>query len=749
MKDKQTIKITGMTCAACQARVERSVSKMDGVDACFVNLTTERLTVTFDASVTSLDDIKARVEKAGFGWAENTKNTDEDDFRKTREAKVLRVKLVIAAVFGLPLMYIGMGHMLPFSWYLPVPGFLNHELNPLNFTLAQLFLTAPIVAAGYRFYSVGFKSFWNRAPNMDSLIAIGTSAAMLYSLYATVRVLMGDLHYHMNLYFEVAGMIIALILLGRVMESYTKGRTGEAIKKLMGLRPRVATVLMDGKEIELDIDDVMPGMLLIVKPGAKMPVDGIIESGVSSVDESMLTGESMPVDKAMGDKVYAASINKNGLLHITTEKVGEETALSQIIKLVDDAQNSKPPIAQLADKVCGIFVPVVLGIALFSFVIWILATGDINRALTVFVTVLVIACPCALGLATPTSIMVGTGKGAESGILIKGGEALETACKLDVVVFDKTGTITEGRPEVTDIFCYDDIDENDLLKYAASGEKGSEHPLGEAIVRAAELRDMEFLAITGFEAIIGQGISCSIDGRKLLAGNLKFMNENDIGLTEDMTKAADTLANEGKTPMYIVLDGAMSGIIAVADAPKPTAAAAVAKLNGMGIETIMLTGDNKRTAAAIAAKVDIKAVLSEVLPGEKANEVKKLQESGKKVGMVGDGINDAPALMQADVGIAIGSGADVAMESAEIVLMNSNPYHVATAIRLSKATTRNVKQNLFWAFAYNSAGIPIAAGVLYAWTGTLLTPAIAAAAMTLSSISVLLNALRLKRFKQI
>jgi Cu+-exporting ATPase len=581
---------------------------------------------------------------------------------------------------------------------------------------------------------------------MDSLVAIGTTAAVIFSIYNTFRIANGSFGSVESLYYETAGVIIALLLLGKSLEAVSKGKTSEAIKKLMGLAPKTAIVLQDGKEIEVPIDEVEIGDVIIVKPGEKIPVDGIVLEGNTSIDEAMLTGESMPVDKKVGDKVYAASINKNGMIKFKAMKVGSDTALAQIIKLVEDAQGSKAPIAKMADIVSGYFVPIVVSIAIIAFLAWFLTGHALAFSLTIFISVIVIACPCALGLATPTAIMVGTGKGAENGILIKGGEALESTHKINTIVLDKTGTITEGKPEVTDIIPVAGITSNELLQFAASGEKGSEHPLGEAIVRGAEKEKLEFLKAEQFEAIPGHGIEVTLSGRKVLIGNKKLMDARNISLKE-LNDTSDRLAGEGKTPMYVAMDNRLAGIIAVADVVKESSAKAIKKLRSMGIEVAMITGDNLKTADAIAKQVGIDRVLAEVLPQDKASEVKKLQAEGRKVCMVGDGINDAPALVQADIGMAIGSGTDVAMESADIVLMRSDLMDVPTAIQLSKSTIRNIKQNLFWAFGYNVAGIPIAAGVLYLLGGPLLNPIFAAMAMAFSSVSVVSNALRLKRFK--
>ncbi|MEG2750557.1 MAG: heavy metal translocating P-type ATPase [Anaerorhabdus sp.] len=742
-----TLKIKGMTCAACAGAIEKTVGKIDGVTNVRVNLATEKLSCEIDPSKTNKAAVRQGVEKAGYAWEEiENKNTvDEDKARKEKEIKVLWTKFIVAAVFTVPLLYVAMGHMIP-GVKLPLPQFIDPMHNPVNFALLQIGLTIPILIAGYRFYTVGFKALWLRSPNMDSLIAMGTTAACLYSLYSTVQIIQGNHHFIEGLYFETAGVIITLILLGKSLEAVSKGKTSEAIKKLMGLAPKTAIIIKDNQEIETPIDEVLVGDIVLAKPGSKIPVDGLVEEGNSSIDESMLTGESIPVEKKQGDKVFAASINKNGMLKFKATKVGSDTALAQIIKLVEEAQSTKAPIAKLADIVSGYFVPIVFLIALAAFVIWMLAGKDFVFALTIFISVLVIACPCALGLATPTAIMVGTGKGAENGILIKSGEALEAAYQIQVIVFDKTGTITEGKPEVTDILTTDWIDSNKLLQLVASAEKGSEHPLGDAIVKEAENKQLSFLVIEQFEALPGRGIKVQIEGKELLAGNLKLMTEETISI-EEFDEIGKRLATEGKTPMFIAIDHKIAGIIAVADVIKESSISAITRLKKMGIEVAMITGDNSRTADAIAKQVGITRVLSEVLPQDKSNEVKKIQSEGKKVAMVGDGINDAPALAQANIGIAIGSGTDVAIESADIVLMHSNLMDVPTAIQLSKSTIKNIKQNLFWAFAYNIAGIPLAAGVIYAFGGPLLNPVFAAAAMSLSSVSVLANALRLKRFK--
>ena len=628
---------------------------------------------------------------------------------------------------------------------MPLPKIIDPMINPMNFALFQIILTVPVMIVGYKFYLIGYKNLFKLSPNMDSLIAVGTSAAFLYSIFGMYKIATGDTSYAMHLYFEAAVTILTLITLGKYLEAISKGKTSEAIKKLMGLVPKTATIIRDGKEAIIPIDEVIVGDIILVKPGEKLPVDGEVIEGTTSIDESMLTGESIPVEKTIGSNVIGASINKTGFIKYKATKVGKDTALAQIIKLVEDAQGSKAPIAKMADVISSYFVPIVIGLAILASIAWLIAGETPVFALTIFISVLVIACPCALGLATPTAIMVGTGKGAENGVLIKGGEALEITHKIDTIVFDKTGTITEGKPVVTDIVTKEK-NKNELLSLAASAEKGSEHPLGEAIVRGAEEKNIELKQLESFNSIPGHGIQVVIEGDTILLGNLKLMKENsiDIGVLQE---DSDRLAYEGKTPMYIAINNSLEGIIAVADTVKPSSIKAIKELHNMGIKVAMITGDNKKTADAIAKQVGIDIVLSEVLPEDKANEVKKLQGENRKVAMVGDGINDAPALAQADIGIAIGSGTDVAMESADIVLMRSDLMDVISAIKLSKATIRNIKQNLFWAFGYNVLGIPVAMGVLHLFGGPLLNPMIAAAAMSLSSVSVLANALRLKRFK--
>ena len=737
--EKRTYLVEGMTCSACANRVERVVKKLEGVDNAVVNFATEKLTVDIDNEVIKEEEIKEVVEKAGYKLLKESEVKAAE--KGNSESSKLLKRFIISIIFTMPLLIISMGHMVG----MPLPEIIDPMVNPLNFALVQLILTLAVMFTGIKFYKVGIKNLFELSPNMDSLIAVGTFSAFAYGIFAIYKIILGETHYAMHLYFESAATILTLITLGKFLEAVSKGKTSEAIKALMGLAPKIATIERNGRELQVKVEGVKIDDIVIVKPGEKLPVDGVIIEGSTSIDESMLTGESMPVEKTVGSEVIGASINKNGFIKYRATKVGKDTALSQIIKLVEEAQGSKAPIAKLADVIAAYFVPTVITIAILSAIAWKLAGESNTFVLTIFISVLVIACPCALGLATPTAIMVGTGKGAENGILIKGGEALETTYKVDTVIFDKTGTITEGKPRVTDIILKD-ISEEELLILAASSEKGSEHPLGEAIVKEAEERGLELKAIENFNSIPGHGIEVIIEGKEILLGNKKLMSGKNIDITT-LEEAAVKTASEGKTPMFIAVNGNLKGIIAVADVIKDSSKEAIKKLQDMGIKVAMITGDNKRTAEAIGKQVGIDEVLAEVLPEDKANAVAKLQSEGRKVAMVGDGINDAPALAKADIGIAIGSGTDVAIESADIVLMKSDLVDVSTAIKLSKATIKNIKQNLGWAFGYNILGIPVAMGVLHIFGGPLLNPMIAGAAMSFSSVSVLLNALRLKRFK--
>ena len=741
-----TFKIEGMTCSACANRVERVTKKLDGVENSSVNFATENLTVNIDEDIIGYAKIKEVVDKAGYKLIKE----EEKDSGKSKidESKLLLIRFIVSACFSIPLLIITMGHMIG----MPLPNIIDPMNNSLNFAIIQIILTLPVMIIGYKFYKVGLKNLFKLSPNMDSLIAISTLAAFIYGIFGIYKIKAGDSHYAMHLYFESVAVILTLITLGKYLESVSKGKTSQAIKALMGLAPKTATIIRDNKEMTIPIEEVISGDIVLVKPGEKIPVDGEVIEGNTSIDESMLTGESIPVEKTIGSSVVGASINKTGFIKYRATKVGKDTALSQIVKLVEEAQGSKAPIAKMADVISSYFVPTVIILAVIASIGWLIAGETPLFAITIFIAVLVIACPCALGLATPTAIMVGTGKGAENGVLIKGGEALETAHLINTIVFDKTGTITEGKPIVTDIIS-SGISEDELLVIAASAEKGSEHPLGEAIVKCAEEKKLNFKNIDKFNAIPGHGIEVKIDDKEVLLGNRKLMDDKKIKFenisksnNSDLFEQGNNLAEQGKTPMYIAINNNLVGIIAVADIVKPSSKKAIESLHNMGIKVAMITGDNKKTAEAIAKQVGIDLVLSEVLPEDKANEVKKLQKDNLKVAMVGDGINDAPALAQADVGIAIGSGTDVAIESADIVLMKSDLMDVTTAIKLSRATIKNIKQNLFWAFGYNVLGIPVAMGILHIFGGPLLNPMIAAAAMSLSSVSVLTNALRLRKF---
>lgn len=744
-KQKEYI-IEGMSCASCAMTIENAVSKIPGVDKASVNLATEIMTVEANDSVTP-EDIAKVVDGVGYSARPRGKSVEEEleEKNEKKEAHLREMKrnLTISAIFAVPLLFIAMADMVG----IPMPAFLSPMQSPVSYALIQLALVLPIIWLGRRFFVDGFKALSKGHPNMDSLVALGTSAAFLYSLYGTYHVLEGHAHFAMNLYYESAGVILTLITLGKYFEDVSKGKTSMAIQTLVGLAPKMATVLRDGQEVEVPVEEVQVGDLIRVKPGEKVPVDGIVTEGNSTVDESMLTGESIPVSKAVGDEVIGASLNKTGSFILKATKIGKDTALSQIIQLVEQAQGSKAPIAKLADKVSGVFVPIVIVLALVSGLAWyFLGQESWVFALTITISVLVIACPCALGLATPTAIMVGTGKGAENGILLKSGEALEEANHVNMVVFDKTGTITNGTPVVTDVVTAENTDADALIRLAASLEVASEHPLGEAIVAKAKEQGAAFDEVTNFEAIPGFGIKGHVGETLVFLGNEKWMRENGLANVE-MNDKANHFAEQGKTPLYIGYNDAVQGLIVVADTVKESSARAIQTLHEMGIQVAMMTGDHERTAQAIAAEVGIDRVFSEVLPQDKANYVSKLQEEGYIVAMVGDGINDAPALAQAQVGIAIGTGTDVAIESADAVLMKSDLMDVPAMLKLSRATIRNIKENLFWAFAYNVIGIPFAMGVLHLFGGPLLNPMIAGAAMSFSSVSVVLNALRLKRWK--
>jgi len=742
-----TIKIKNMHCASCAQRVEKIIKSLEGVQSASVNLAAEKAFIEYDPEKLRLSVIREAVEKAGYPTLESEKlnSTYNEKDQKQKEIKTLWIKFIVSAVFSLPLLYIAMTPMINFI-NLPFSNGLHHMMKntPLVYALISFFLTIPVIIAGNKFYTLGFKSLLQRSPNMDSLIALGTSAAFIYSIYNTWQIINKNFTAVEGLYFETAGVIITLVLLGKSLEAVTKRKTNEALTKLIELAPKTALVIRKGIEKEIPIDEVEIDDIVIVKPGEKIPADGIVIDGSTSINEAMLTGESMPVDKKEGDTVYAATLNTTGSIKFKTSKIGNDTALAQIIKMAENAQNSKAPIAKTADIVSGYFVPVVCIIALLAGTAWLISGADIKFSLMIFISVLVIACPCALGLATPTAIMVGTGIGAAKGIFIKSGEALENAHKINMVVFDKTGTITEGNMSVTDIFVFGKTDQNYLLQIAASAEKNSEHPLGKAIVKKAEENGLQLFDAQNFNSLTGRGIEAVIKEQIVLVGNLNFMEEKKIELSENLKNDSEKLASEGKTSMYIAVNGNLEGIIAAADVIKSSGKKAVECLQKSGIGVIMITGDNRKTADAIAKQAGIEKVLSEILPNEKAKEIKKLQASGFKVAMVGDGINDAPALAQADIGIAIGSGTDIALESADIVLVHHDLINVFNAINLSKKTIRNIKQNLFWAFGYNVIGIPIAAGFLYLFGGPLLNPMFAAAAMSLSSVSVLLNALRLK-----
>ena len=738
--------ITGMTCASCSAAVERVTRKMEGVQESNVNLATNKMTITYDESKVSPEDIIGRVEKAGFGAAlEQIKEKEQEKEEKLEQEEAqhkIRQRVIGSIIFAVPLLYISMGHMLPFE--LPLPRILSMEENPFNYALAQLLLTVVVLIFGRKFYIVGFKTLFHGHPNMDSLVAIGTGSAFLYSLVMTIRIPF-DAHAVHSLYYESAAVVVTLVMLGKYFESKSKGKTSEAIRKLMELAPDTAVRLKEGKEEEIPVEQVNKGDVLLVRPGSKIPLDGIVVRGVSSVDESMLTGESIPVEKETGAEVIGGSMNYNGALEMEVTHTGKDTTLAKIIRLMEEAQGRKAPISKMADVVAGYFVPAVLVIAVLAAVIWAVTGHPISFVLKIFVSVLVIACPCALGLATPTAIMVGTGLGASHGILIKSGEALEITHKAQAVVLDKTGTVTEGKPKVVQVISKTRSRE-ELLWMAGACEVPSEHPLGKAIVEAAREQRGKLPACEEFSSITGQGIHADLEGKSFWIGNAKLLKEKNFS-AKDLEKEAEEIAAKGQTPMFVVIDGVLEGIISVADTVKETSRSAIDKIKKAGIKVYMLTGDNRRTAEYIGSQVHADEVIAEVLPQDKAAVVQKLQQEGKTVLMVGDGINDAPALAQADIGVAIGSGSDIAMESSDVVLMRSDLEDVYRAIKLSKATIRNIKENLFWAFAFNSCGIPVAAGLLYAFGGPLLNPMIAGLAMSFSSVFVVSNALRLKRLK--
>jgi len=757
---KEQFDVTGMTCSACSARIEKSVSKLPGIKEVSVNLLKNSMVASYDESILDTSGIIQAVEKAGYGAIPKTLAQSgskpavaagkPEISTAQKDHKQMKQRLLLSAVFTIPLFYISMGHMM--GW--PLPAFLLGMENAMSFAFTQFLLLIPVVFVNFKYYKMGFKTLLHGSPNMDSLIAIGSSAAIIYGIYAIYKIGIGFGHgdmetvhsFMMDLYFESAGMILTLITLGKTLEARAKGKTSDAITKLMNLAPKTAVVERNGQEITIPVEEVQAGETLIVKAGEAVPVDGVVVEGASSVDESALTGESIPVEKHIGDKVIGATLNKSGYFKMQATKVGDDTTLSQIVHLVDEATSSKAPIAKLADRVSGVFVPVVISIALVSAIIWLLLGYGFEFALSIGISILVISCPCALGLATPTAIMVGTGKGAANGILIKSAEALETAHNINTVVLDKTGTITEGTPSVTNLLCRDGIGQNELLQIAASLEKLSEHPLAESIVKEAENERISFLPVENFRQVPGQGIIGEIENEICFAGNRRLLEANGIsgGVLQSL---GDAMAEEGKTPLFFARGKELMGVIAVADVVKPTSRQAVQELSGMGTEVVMLTGDNRKTAEAIQRQVGVNRVVAEVFPQDKEKEIRRLQDSGKKVTMVGDGINDAPALARADVGIAIGAGTDIAIESADIVLMKSDLLDVSTAIQLSKAVIRNIKQNLFWAFIYNIIGIPVAAGLFYLPFGLKLNPMIGAFAMSFSSVFVVSNALRLRWFK--
>ncbi len=737
MTDK-TLTIEGMNCASCAVNVEKAARKVEGIAVANVNLATGKMTVKYDDKKASLAKIMDAVDRAGYKAID-----DEKERKATRsEQQKLKGRLIWSLVFTVPLLVLSMSHMAGAT----LPDAISPEVNPVTFALLQLLLTAPVAVTGWNFYYVGTKTLLRGNPGMDTLVAMGTSAAFLYSLYATIRVIGGETPYVHNLYFESAAAILTLITTGRYLEARSKGKAGSAIKRLLSLSPPLATVRRNGVEKIVPASKVVPDDIVIVKPGERFPIDGIVTEGETSVDESMLTGESTPVEKSVGSEVTGASINMHGSVVFRATRVGSETTLAQIVRLVEEAQGSKAPIARLADRISGVFVPVVMALAILSATGWLIATGDFRLAFTILISVLVIACPCALGLATPVAVMVGTGRGAEQGILIKSGEALETARKATMIVLDKTGTLTTGRPVVTDIITTGSYDEKKLLNLAASSEKRSEHPAGKAVMTYAEQADITFSDPERFTAMPGYGVEAFTSGLHVLAGSRRLMEERKIDI-QATDKHTERLTSEGKTILYVAVSGKCEGVIAVADTLRPGSREAVQELIAMGHDVMMITGDSTGTARHIGEEAGMTSVIAGLLPADKAEEIRKLKKAGKTVVMVGDGINDAPALAAADVGIAIGSGTDVAMEAADIVLIKSDLRDVVKTLRLSRATMRNIRQNLFWAFFYNILGIPVAMGALHLFGGPLLNPMIAAAAMSFSSLSVVWNALRLRNWK--
>lgn len=744
---EKRFRVTGMTCAGCASFVEKTCRSLEGVTTCEVNLATEKMRVAFDEQVIKPEEIRRSIEKTGYGLVdEDSINANEWKEKLSRDAAGIRLRLLIAAVFTVPIFYLAMSHMIP-GGVIPVPSFMSMHDYPLVFALVQLFLCIPVLFAGSRFYTRGFRLLFKGAPNMDSLIAVGTSSAFLYGVYAVVKIALGDHMMVDHLYFESAAVVVTLVMLGKYLEARSKGRTSEAIEKLMDLTPKTATVITDGQEKQVFVESLVKGDRVIVKPGGSVPADGVVVEGYSSVDESLITGESAPVDKGIGSEMIGGSINLDGRVVFEVTRIGDETLISQIIRLVTDAQSKKAPISRMADRISLYFVPAVIVIAVLSAAAWAIAGKDFSFVLNVFVGVLVISCPCALGLATPTAIMVASGKGAELGVLFKGGEALEETGKVTTVVFDKTGTLTEGKPALTDtVWIPDLINENESLRLIASAERGSEHPIAGSVISNAVRMGLTLSDPKKFEAVPGRGIKAEIDGKEVIVGNSSWLFENGIDTT-NASERAEAFSGQGKTVLLAAINGQMTAVFAVSDQVKQSSASALKTLRDLGLKTVLLTGDTKKTAQAIAEQILPDEVIAEVRPGEKSAKILSLQEGGRKVAMVGDGINDAPALAAADVGIAIGTGTDIAVESADVVLMKGDPEGVVTAIRLSKATLRNIKQNLFWAFIFNTVGIPVAAGVLYLFGGPLLNPILAGAAMASSSVLVVSNALRLRRFR--